>query len=67
MTASKELQDFINALEESAKGSISYHVTFDYETTLAMLKYTKDKKLGSKPQPLIRLAVTSLLKKSGYL
>jgi len=67
LEASKELQSLITELEKSAQGTISYHVTFDFETTKAMLTYQKDKKLGRKVQSLIRVAVIKMLKKEGYL
>lgn len=67
MTAAKDLQDFITALQDSAKGSIPINTTFDYETTVALFKYAKDKKMGKKPQPVIRSLVIAGLKKAGYL
>ena len=67
MTADKQLEDFIKAFNDSAKGTASFHVSFDYETTLALFKYAKDKKTGKKIQPSIRSFVISGLKKAGYL
>jgi hypothetical protein len=66
MTTDNSLQDLIDELELQKKSAVSFNTSFNHDTALALIKYTKDN--GNKfPQDIIRNAVQIFLKKQGYL
>jgi hypothetical protein len=66
MANADNLQDFKNYIDSFISGSIPINTAFDKKIAKALVKYAKDKGLG-KPQDSIRLAVSQMLTREGYI
>lgn len=66
MANEQQLQEFKTYLENLLSGSVPINTAFKKNIAFGLVDYAKDYGLNC-PQDVIRLAVASLLKKSGYI
>jgi hypothetical protein len=65
-TVNDSLELLLIEMEKNSENKIPFTTSFNHDIGIALIKYTKDTG-ANKCQDIIRLAVSSLLKKAGYI